>query len=463
MSVSEILDSAPPPLPSFDSISKEVVEDKSDATLADRFGSVSIVESMQPTRTSMVGALSSAAVHMILLIGLGVMFATVQHQGALDIEMSVANTSAHETIETFSVETEELTELPTETPVSAVTAPPEMAFKEPELVLEMADLATGLELADPMAVLSDSVDKPGDSGAKSDSNKKGSFFGADAYGDEFVYVVDRSTSMGQESQYGMTRFHVACRELLRSISQLEENQKFCVFMFSYRTRVMFDQSPRMIRATKVNKQRIAMWINNMGLGGGTDPRYGTMMALQLKPDAIFLLSDGEFNGQEVNSHGIPRNPTIEQIIVRMRKDSVPIHTIAFEDMRNRRRLRRIASETNGTHRFVGSVSGEMLIINDLSSNNMSDVAYAMQCLIDETHRLHSDEAIFRAANLILGAFQSKNAKLRQRAYHAMLALAGGEDLGPGDDDPTKEDFETARIAWADFWREHFRGRRTNRL
>ena len=83
----------------------------------------------------------------------------------------------------------------------------------------------------------------------------------------------------------------------------------------------------MLPATLVNKQRLTDWVHRQGLGPGTDPRYGTMMALRLNPDAIFLLSDGEFNGRDKNVHRIRRNRPIEALIDAERNTAIPIHTI----------------------------------------------------------------------------------------------------------------------------------------
>ncbi len=420
----------------------------------------SVSQMLLPNHQSMVGGLTSACLHMLLLIILGLLFAGVQPKGAIDIEMAMANTSAAEEMESFTMSSLDATaDDPTVSNTTTVNAPRvDVVIEEPQLVMDLGDLVAGEVLADPTAVLSDAIDSPGGTSGTKESGKKGTFFGAKAYGDDFVYVVDMSTSMGYRSEYGQTRFAVACRELLRSINDLTSKQKFCVFMFSYRTRVMFDMPPRMIRATDSNKRRIAMWINALGLGGGTDPRFGTMMALKLKPDAIFLLSDGEFNGREVNTHGIRGNPPIETIIKKMRKGAVPIHTIAFEDLGNRKRLRRIASATNGTHRFIGNVSDQELLLDDLASHNASDVVFGLQSLIDGTRKVRDDRTLVRAVNLIARRFTSGDKKLRTRAYHAMLTLADGDDMGPGED-ATAQEFATAKRDWHEYWREHFRRKR----
>ena len=299
-----------------------------------------------------------------------------------------------------------------------------------------------------------------ETGKKSD--KKGSFFGAEAYGNEFVYVVDMSVSMGARSEYGQTRFRIACRELLRSIKELTPSQKFCVFMFCYRTRVMFDAQPIMLAATNANKQRVAQWINGLGLGAGTDPRYGAMLALRLKPDAIFLLSDGEFNGREVNAHGIAGNPPIETLLDRHRKSKVPIHTIAFEDMVSRKRMRRLAHGTLGTHRFVGHMSDQDLLIDDLRSNNRFDIAFGLRSIMDETQKVRDDNHLERATRLIASHFASRDASIRALAYQTMLFLADGDDMGPSSEQATHREFATARRKWLTYWKDRLKKNRVEK-
>jgi hypothetical protein len=225
---------------------------------------------------------------------------------------------------------------------------------------------------------------------------------------------------------------------------------------------MFDRPAKMITATNANKKRLNEWVNGLGLGGGTDPRYGIMAALKLQPDAIFLLSDGEFNGRQVNSHGIRGNPSIERIIERKRQDAVPIHTIAFEDILNRRRLRRIAAATSGTHRFVGNVSDQDLVMTDLRSRNAGDVAYAMQCLSEGTHKIRDDKHLRATVGILASKFTAKAPMLREKAYHAMLALADGNDLGPDIEEPSLEDYEEAKQKWMRYWGNHFRDKRSER-
>ena len=437
----------------------------SDADVADRGepSALAIQEIRGPDPNSIVGALSSAIVHMLLIIVLGLLFSNVHQDAAMEIEMVVANTNANESFETLSVEIDQPDSSPVESEaLAAPTTTVEITIEEPTLVTDFAAKTQSSQVIDGMANLSDSIEPPGGKASGEESYEKGSFFGADAYGNEFVYVVDMSTSMGHTSQYGQTRFRVACRELLRSIKELKTNQKFCVVMFCYRTRVMFDMPARMIPATPSNKQRLSLWISNLKLGAGTDPRYGTVMALKLKPDAIFLLSDGEFNGQQVNTHGVPGNVPIETLIRKHRKNDVPIHTIAFEDMLNRTRLRRIATHTKGTHRFVGNVSDQQLLAQDLASDNMADVAYGLQNLIERKQKVRDEKHLNIVTRLVAKHFTHRKSQFREKAREAMLVLADGEDLGPFGDAPSKDEYADAKKEWLRYWKEHFREERARR-
>ena len=417
---------------------------------------------------STVGGLISTIVHSVLIICAGLFFMTVQQPAQVEIQFSVAD-QASSSVDELSIEVDLPMDSEDAAPAVSAMASSTMSVVEPELLAEFGELAAAHNESIATGAMQDSTQssKATDTTSSQKSNdgsgNKGSFFGTKAYGDEFVYVVDMSTSMGASSQYGQSRFRVACGELLRSIRNLSPNQKFCVFMFSYRTRVMFDSQPSMISATNANKQRIARWINQLGLGAGTDPRYGTMMALRLKPDAIFLLSDGEFNGRDMNTHGIRGNPPIERLLEKYRKDAVPIHTIAFEDMLNRKRLRRIATGTDGTHRFVGQVSQQDLLLDDLRSNHPADVAFGLRSILDGSQKLYDERHFKRAVALVANQFKSRDSAMRALALETMLALAEGKNLGPASAEASHREFVAARKEWMEYWKQHFNSETTRAI
>jgi len=399
----------------------------------------------------------STTLHLLTLVMLTLLLVSVDSDGPIEIEFSVAAASAEESFETFEVSEPETLEV-AETDLSqfdTVLTSIEPAAFEPELV-DLGDIAAGAqnEVA--------STNEASSAKHIKTSRRKGSFFGANAYGDEFVFVVDNSRSMLSTCGYrqSQTRFQVACQELLRSIGSLEADQKFCVLFFGHRTRVMFDRPPKLVRASDTNRKRLESWITTLYPGMGTDPRYGITHALRLKPDAVFLLSDGEFNGQATNFHQIPGNPKTERIIQRHLKMSIPIHTIAFEDLLNRRRLRNIATMTHGTHKFIGSQSEASLLMMDLISHQPVDVLYASRQIVDDA-RVLSEESAFVAAARLAKLLAFRNFEVQESAYHALLAIADEFEIDTSNleemsDTPSSEEYRAARNSWAALVADHFR-------
>lgn len=190
-------------------------------------------------------------------------------------------------------------------------------------------------------------------GGKGADGARGSFFGIEASGQNFVYVLDQSGSMDGQ------RFRRAADELIRSVETLHEDQKFFVVLFNTHMHQMFDQkglTPNAVRATRENKRRLAEWLGAIQPTGGTDPRMGLKLALQMNPSAVFMLSDGEFTDDRKRRGGILRSDdgNTKQMVQRM-ESSVPIHAIAFEDPNSCVNMKELASLTGGEYRFVRKV------------------------------------------------------------------------------------------------------------
>ena len=200
--------------------------------------------------------------------------------------------------------------------------------------------------------------EPGENKSTGESGEQvgngASFFGTKAHGRRFVFLLDYSASMQAVDRYGRSRFQVAVDELLRTIENLNPDQEFYVVLFSYETRLMFDERPRRARSIPAlggNISLLRQWLESIQLGSGTDPRIGMIAAQKLKPDAIFLLTDGEFNGRTTqNRNLIPGNPTVERLVEIHGKPSPPIHTIAFENMETEQRLSELSNATSGSFR-----------------------------------------------------------------------------------------------------------------
>lgn len=193
------------------------------------------------------------------------------------------------------------------------------------------------------------------------------FFGTVAYGDRFVFVLDSSTSMsygGQNAAAG-NRFQRATAELLYSIERLTPEQSFYVILFCGETRRMFDDeslSADPVHATRENKDRLRAWLAGVTLGPWTDPRDALRLGLDIRPSAVFLLSDGEFNKHE---SGLPTDRLeVPEVIERFNAARAPIHTVAFEDPINRETLAGLSAQTGGQTLWVPPLDANGLPVSD---------------------------------------------------------------------------------------------------
>lgn len=189
---------------------------------------------------------------------------------------------------------------------------------------------------------------------------KASFFGTAAQGKRFVYVLDMSGSMkdGGDGTLAGCRFRRAVEELLRSIDGLAMDQLFYVYLFSDETRPLFDEpfaAPRWRQATAETKAMLAAWLAAVQPSGGTDPRAALSLGMALRPDALFLLSDGRFHGKEHQVVGPPPRRSKragEGAGEFAPQGGAPIHTFAFEDVLACNSLQALAFRTGGVYRFI---------------------------------------------------------------------------------------------------------------
>jgi hypothetical protein len=215
-----------------------------------------------------------------------------------------------------------------------------------------------LEIAHPMDLLASTAGS-GNVGTASGHSRGGSgsagqtsFFGTVANGDRFVYILDVSPSM--DARNGKRRER-AVLELLRSLDQLNGQQQFCVLVFGWQTRRMFDRlTSKMVPATYTNKRRLREWLAEMNTIPGTDPRKALHVSLAMKPSAVFFLSDGEFNKPKGSRFFADDDSEPEDVVQEFTPGEVPVHTVAFEDPVSEPRMNDIASMTNGQHTYIAA-------------------------------------------------------------------------------------------------------------
>ena len=119
-----------------------------------------------------------------------------------------------------------------------------------------------------------------------------SLFGLVGEGYKFVYVFDRSGSMGGE---GRQSLRAVKAELIRSLKNLDTVHQFQIVFYNERP-ALFNPSGtpgRLAFATEENKQRVAGFLDSITAGGGTDHEAALKLAIRLQPDVIFFLTDGD--------------------------------------------------------------------------------------------------------------------------------------------------------------------------
>jgi uncharacterized protein with von Willebrand factor type A (vWA) domain len=163
-----------------------------------------------------------------------------------------------------------------------------------------------------------------------------SFFGTKSKGTRYVFVIDKSGSMGAHNKFGRAK-----RELIKTLKALPKNSRFMIYFFDEGS----EQMPvnNMMAAVPGNISWAEDWVKSVGMGGGTDPRRALKSGFSLKPDTLWLLTDGEFDNESA---------VLAQIRSANPKDRVRINTLAIMDRGGERVLKQIARENDGTYRFV---------------------------------------------------------------------------------------------------------------
>jgi len=170
--------------------------------------------------------------------------------------------------------------------------------------------------------------------------RKTSFFGIRARGQFFIYVVDQSGSMLDDDR--LTRAKI---ELRRSVFALQPPQSFEVIFYNEQATPM-PGGPFPRSADQRNKNLLTAWLRLIDPDGGTEPRSAVIQALALAPDAVFLLSDGDY----------PKG-TVEAI-ARANSRKIPIHCIDMTGGLAGDHLRRIARDSGGQYASrPGSMEG----------------------------------------------------------------------------------------------------------
>ncbi len=191
------------------------------------------------------------------------------------------------------------------------------------------------------------------------------FYGIEAPGNRFVFIVDSSMSM-------RLKFADAKRELERAVRGLDQEQLFYVIFFDQdeerlrlgkwnrsgsRFALENQSEPDLVPASEANIQSLVYWMATIQLGSQTNPHTAVAYALRkLQPDAIFLLSDGEFTDGGATESLLSRENLLDDPTHGVKPKTV-VHCVGFYSRVGEVALQRIARDNGGTYRFVGPTGG----------------------------------------------------------------------------------------------------------
>ena len=117
-------------------------------------------------------------------------------------------------------------------------------------------------------------------------------YGIAGEGFKFVYVFDRSASMGGG---GNNALGAAKAELLQSLAQLGPTHQFQIIFYNDEPKIfaLSGQGGQLVFGTDLNKRQAELFVKGIQAGGGTRHAEALELALALKPDVIYFLTDAD--------------------------------------------------------------------------------------------------------------------------------------------------------------------------
>lgn len=177
------------------------------------------------------------------------------------------------------------------------------------------------------------------------SKARTSVYGIVGEGETFVYVFDRSGSMGGG---GDSPLAAAKAQLLASLEDLGQTHRFQIIFYNQDPTIMNipPAGGSLVFATEQNKLLARRFVESIRATGGTEHESALTLALKLRPDVIFFLTDAD-------------EPVMTPVqlarIARRNGGRTSIHTIEFGVGPPARRdnfLRRLAQENAGQYVYV---------------------------------------------------------------------------------------------------------------
>ena len=175
------------------------------------------------------------------------------------------------------------------------------------------------------------------------SEAKTSLFGLPGNGSKFLYVLDTSESMTLPKGKPLAS---AKQEIIDSIDKLDKLCEFYIIHYNNVPRLIDMTGGRNCFGTDDNKLIAKRLVAAIPTGPATHHEPAIVMALRMRPDVLYLMTDGD-------------DPALEgrdlERISRINEGQTVIHAVQFSKGQPKRGadwLRRLAKENRGEYKLV---------------------------------------------------------------------------------------------------------------
>lgn len=312
----------------------------------------------------------SLVLHVALLLIAGVLWARYTPTGlttagtekpvGIVIASTTASTSDTEYFDESTYQTNQATSQITNSDATTTTTQPKLELPDIDLpgleqltansalpsdgnALTPGQLASGLPTIGPTAKqIASEQSKLPRSANKGPAGEVSLFGGSPAVGHDFVFVIDRSKSMGGQ---GLNALVAAQSQISEALQKFKNNHRFNIIAYHHRP-TYFADGKELAQSTPSSIKQVNDFFNGLAAFGGTDHEMGIIAALRYKPDAIFFLTDGG-------------DPSLNQAQTSDLKKycggRTTIHSVQFgfgplQDKQNF--MSRLAEETGGKFQYV---------------------------------------------------------------------------------------------------------------
>jgi hypothetical protein len=194
-------------------------------------------------------------------------------------------------------------------------------------------------------------------------------------------------------------------------------------------------TPQLVPASKQHKQEILRFLGSAQASGGTDPEPALQFVARLRPDVIYLLTDGEFS------------PLQPQTYDSFKQSSIQVHTIGFESGLPIPILQDIATRTGGSYRSATINGGSPgLFLADPAA-----VQQALKSPDPQVRREAVSAAVARQLPFVsemIDMLADPDTSIRQDVHESLRQSANGIDFGPTSDADVPDAVQRWNLWWS---------------